>query len=122
MIPRASKALLVCGTAILGTLITVISRIAAHVAIGRLGGGSCCTSFMLGASHVDTHTAIGTNMQYSQCPAGSTNADCQAAFLGIYLTSQSSAYFEVRTTQRLGGRPWVQQLTREHGYGLQITI
>lgn len=39
--------------------------------------------------------AAGTNMQYSQCPSGSVNSACQAAFLGMYLTSGSSAYLEV---------------------------
>ncbi|KAG1849256.1 glycoside hydrolase family 55 protein [Suillus subluteus] len=38
--------------------------------------------------------AAGTNMQYSQCPSGSVNTACQATFLGIYLTSGSSAYLE----------------------------
>lgn len=33
-------------------------------------------------------------MQYSQCPLGSVNSACQAAFLGIHLTSGSSAYLE----------------------------
>ncbi|EGN92975.1 glycoside hydrolase family 55 protein [Serpula lacrymans var. lacrymans S7.3] len=43
----------------------------------------------------DTHLrSVGTNMQSGQCPAGSENAACQAAFLGIHLTSGSSAYFE----------------------------
>ncbi|KAG1800145.1 hypothetical protein EV424DRAFT_1265505, partial [Suillus variegatus] len=38
--------------------------------------------------------AAGANMQYSQCPPGSVNSACQAAFLGIHLTSGSSAYLE----------------------------
>jgi len=46
----------------------------------------------------DTHLrlggAVGTNMQSGQCPSGSENAACQAAFLGIHLTSGSSAYIE----------------------------
>ncbi|KAG2097978.1 glycoside hydrolase family 55 protein [Suillus discolor] len=42
----------------------------------------------------DTILAVGTNMQYSQCPPGSVNSACQAAFLGIHLTSESSAYLE----------------------------
>jgi hypothetical protein len=33
-------------------------------------------------------------MQSSECPSGSVNSACQAAFLGIYLTSGSSAYLE----------------------------
>lgn len=40
--------------------------------------------------------AAGANMQYSQCPPGSVNSACQAAFLGIHLTSGSSAYLEVQ--------------------------
>jgi broad specificity polyphosphatase/5'/3'-nucleotidase SurE len=39
--------------------------------------------------------AAGTNMQSSQCPSGTVNSACQATFLGIYLTSGSSAYLEV---------------------------
>ncbi|KAL4069057.1 glycoside hydrolase family 55 protein [Scleroderma citrinum] len=48
----------------------------------------------------DTHircmfyAAAGTNMQVAQCPSGSQNTNCQAAFLGIHLTSGSSGYFE----------------------------
>ncbi|KAF9218921.1 glycoside hydrolase family 55 protein [Gyrodon lividus] len=46
----------------------------------------------------DTHLrlggAVGTNMQSVQCPSGSVNTACQAAFLGIHLTPGSSAYFE----------------------------
>lgn len=45
-------------------------------------------------SHVRLGGAAGTNMQYSQCPLGSVNSACQAAFLGIHLTSGSSAYLE----------------------------
>ncbi|KAG1814274.1 glycoside hydrolase family 55 protein [Suillus subaureus] len=45
-------------------------------------------------SHIRLGGAAGTNMQYSQCPSGSVNSACQAAFLGIYLTSGSSAYLE----------------------------
>ncbi|KAG6373189.1 glycoside hydrolase family 55 protein [Boletus reticuloceps] len=40
------------------------------------------------------YLAKGTNMQEANCPAGSVNTPCQAAFLGIHLTSGSSAYFE----------------------------
>jgi hypothetical protein len=36
-----------------------------------------------------------TSLQRTQCPSGSINAECKAAFLGIHLTSGSSAYFEV---------------------------
>ena len=42
------------------------------------------------------HLAVSTNMQYSQCKNGTMNANWQAAFMGIHLTSKSSAYIEVR--------------------------
>lgn len=45
-------------------------------------------------SHIRLGGAAGTNLEDSACPAGSVNANCQAAFLGIHLTSGSSAYFE----------------------------
>ncbi|KAG9310404.1 glycoside hydrolase family 55 protein [Chiua virens] len=48
-------------------------------------------------THISTnkaHLAAGTNMQEARCPPGSVDTDCQAAFLGIHLTSGSSAYFE----------------------------
>ncbi|OJA12371.1 hypothetical protein AZE42_04340 [Rhizopogon vesiculosus] len=45
-------------------------------------------------SHIRLGGAAGTNLQGAQCPPGSINADCKAAFLGIHLTPGSSAYFE----------------------------
>ncbi|KIJ60156.1 glycoside hydrolase family 55 protein [Hydnomerulius pinastri MD-312] len=45
-------------------------------------------------SHVRIGGAAGTNLQNAQCPSGSVNTACQAAFLGIHLTAGSSAYFE----------------------------
>ncbi|KAH7884163.1 glycoside hydrolase family 55 protein [Phlebopus sp. FC_14] len=46
-------------------------------------------------THLRRHDlAVGTNLQNAQCPSGSVNANCQAAFLGVHLTSGSSAYFE----------------------------
>ncbi|OAX38483.1 glycoside hydrolase family 55 protein [Rhizopogon vinicolor AM-OR11-026] len=45
-------------------------------------------------SHIRLGGAAGTNLQRAQCPSGSVNADCKAAFLGIHLTPGSSAYFE----------------------------
>lgn len=41
------------------------------------------------------YLAVGTNMQAAKCKNGTVNTACQAAFLGIHLTSGSSAYFEV---------------------------
>ncbi|EJD46953.1 glucan 1,3-beta-glucosidase [Auricularia subglabra TFB-10046 SS5] len=39
--------------------------------------------------------AVGTNLQNPQCPKGSQNTGaCMAAFLGLHLTKQSSAYLE----------------------------
>ncbi|KAL4069050.1 glycoside hydrolase family 55 protein, partial [Scleroderma citrinum] len=40
------------------------------------------------------YAAAGTNMQIAQCPSGSQNTNCQAAFLCMHLTSGSSGYFE----------------------------
>ncbi|KAF8549350.1 glycoside hydrolase family 55 protein [Imleria badia] len=45
-------------------------------------------------THIRLGGAIGTNLQSADCPSGSVNAACQAAFLGIHLTAKSSAYFE----------------------------
>ncbi|KZP07111.1 glycoside hydrolase family 55 protein [Athelia psychrophila] len=45
-------------------------------------------------SHVVLGGAVGTDLQSAQCPKGSTNTDCMAAFLGIHLTVGSSAYLE----------------------------
>jgi glucan 1,3-beta-glucosidase len=48
----------------------------------------------------DVHTRIGgakgTNQQVAQCPQGSVNPQCFAAFLNVHVTSSASgAYFEV---------------------------
>jgi hypothetical protein len=40
-------------------------------------------------------TASGTNLETAQCPPGSDTTSCMAAFLGLHLTSGSSAYLEV---------------------------
>jgi glucan 1,3-beta-glucosidase len=42
-----------------------------------------------------SHVALGTNLELSTCPAGSSSSDCFAAFLALHLTPQSSAYLEV---------------------------
>ncbi|EIW85955.1 glycoside hydrolase family 55 protein [Coniophora puteana RWD-64-598 SS2] len=46
----------------------------------------------------DTHMrfggATGTNLANPQCPQASRNAACQASYLGLHLTSGSSAYIE----------------------------
>lgn len=52
-------------------------------------------SFVYGLNNATLHPAIGTNLQYADCPVGSVNPSCQAAFLGIHLTPHSSGYFEV---------------------------
>lgn len=51
--------------------------------------------FAHGTRSDSSSLAAGTNLQRTQCPSGSINADCEAAFLGIHLTPGSSAYFEV---------------------------
>lgn len=45
-------------------------------------------------SHVILGGAIGTDLESAQCPEGSTNTACMAAFLGIHITADASAYFE----------------------------
>ncbi|PCH38148.1 glycoside hydrolase family 55 protein [Wolfiporia cocos MD-104 SS10] len=50
-----------------------------------------------GAGMWDSHiryTPDGTNLQTSQCPAGSDSNSCFAAFLALHLTSGSNAYLE----------------------------
>ncbi|KAI6105107.1 glycoside hydrolase family 55 protein [Pisolithus croceorrhizus] len=59
--------------------------------------------------------AAGTNMQASQCPSGSVNTNCQAAFLGIHLTSGSSAYFE-------GTWVWTADHDLDAGNSAQISV
>ncbi|KAG6330106.1 hypothetical protein ID866_8982, partial [Astraeus odoratus] len=45
-------------------------------------------------THIRLGGAAGTNMQYAQCPSGSVESNCQAAFLGMHITSGASAYLE----------------------------
>ncbi|KAN0101177.1 glycoside hydrolase family 55 protein [Tylopilus felleus] len=45
-------------------------------------------------THIRLGGAVGTNMQHANCPSGSVDPACQAAFLAIHLTPGSSAYFE----------------------------
>lgn len=66
-------------------------------------------------THIRLGGAAGTNMQASQCPAGSVNANCQAAFLGIHLTSGSSAYFE-------GTWVWTADHDLDAGNSAQISV
>jgi hypothetical protein len=40
--------------------------------------------------------AAGTSLQTANCPSGSDNKACFAAFIGLHLTASSSAYLEVR--------------------------
>ncbi|KAI5990344.1 glycoside hydrolase family 55 protein [Pisolithus marmoratus] len=51
----------------------------------------------------------------SQCPSGSVNTNCQAAFLGIHLTSGSSAYFE-------GTWVWTADHDLDAGNSAQISV
>ncbi|KAI6146888.1 glycoside hydrolase family 55 protein [Pisolithus tinctorius] len=51
----------------------------------------------------------------SQCPSGSVNANCQAAFLGIHLTPGSSAYFE-------GTWVWTADHDLDAGNSAQISV
>jgi glucan 1,3-beta-glucosidase len=45
-------------------------------------------------SHLRIGGTAGTNLQSGQCPTGSQNSACLAAFMGLHLTSSSSAYLE----------------------------
>ncbi|KIJ60520.1 glycoside hydrolase family 55 protein [Hydnomerulius pinastri MD-312] len=45
-------------------------------------------------SYIRLGGAAGTNLQISQCPAGTLSSECKAAFMGMHLTSGSSAYLE----------------------------
>jgi hypothetical protein len=66
--------------------------------------------------------AKGTNLQDANCPFGSVNTACQAAFLGIHLTSGSSAYFEVRRVNLFMPTSCIHRMIRGPGYGPQTTI
>jgi glucan 1,3-beta-glucosidase len=61
----------------------------------RLGGGA----FRLGLFDplADISKAAGTNLEGSNCPSSGSGgtANCMAAFLGLHLTSASTAYLEV---------------------------
>ncbi|KAI9065088.1 glycoside hydrolase family 55 protein [Trametes sanguinea] len=45
-------------------------------------------------SHIRLGGAAGTNLLVANCPAGTTDPSCSAAFLALHLTAQSSAYLE----------------------------
>ncbi|EIN07504.1 beta-1,3-glucanase [Punctularia strigosozonata HHB-11173 SS5] len=45
-------------------------------------------------SHVRLGGAAGTNLQSAQCPSGSDNNACMAAFLAFHITSAATAYLE----------------------------
>ncbi|KAI0724043.1 exo-beta-1,3-glucanase [Cerioporus squamosus] len=71
-----------------------------------------------GAGMWDTHIrlggAAGTNLLVSNCPSGSQNADCSAAFLALHLTPQSNAYIE-------GAWVWLADHDLDSGGSKQIT-
>jgi glucan 1,3-beta-glucosidase len=45
-------------------------------------------------AHIRIGGTAGTNLDLAHCPSGSQNAACQAAFMALHLTTQSSGYFE----------------------------
>ncbi|KDQ52486.1 glycoside hydrolase family 55 protein [Jaapia argillacea MUCL 33604] len=45
-------------------------------------------------THVRFVVPVGTDLQQSNCPTSNPNNNCYAAFLGLHLTSASSAYLE----------------------------
>ncbi|RDX56567.1 exo-beta-1,3-glucanase [Lentinus brumalis] len=71
-----------------------------------------------GAGMWDTHIrlggAAGTNLLAGNCPSGSQNPDCSAAFLALHLTPQSNAYLE-------GTWVWLADHDLDSGGSKQIT-
>ncbi|EIN07518.1 exo-beta-1,3-glucanase [Punctularia strigosozonata HHB-11173 SS5] len=45
-------------------------------------------------SHIRLGGAVGTDLQVSQCPSGSDNSACMAAFLALHITTDATAYLE----------------------------
>ncbi|KAI0647237.1 exo-beta-1,3-glucanase [Trametes meyenii] len=72
-----------------------------------------------GAGMWDTHIrlggAAGTNLLVSNCPAGTTDTSCSAAFLALHLTPQSNGYFE-------GTWVWTADHDLDSGGSRQTTI
>ncbi|KAI0372846.1 exo-beta-1,3-glucanase [Pilatotrama ljubarskyi] len=72
-----------------------------------------------GAGMWDTHIrlggAAGTNLLVSNCPAGTTDVSCSAAFLALHLTPQSNGYFE-------GTWVWTADHDLDSGGSRQTTI
>ncbi|KAI0082779.1 exo-beta-1,3-glucanase [Panus rudis PR-1116 ss-1] len=70
-----------------------------------------------GAGMWDTHIrlggAAGTNLQQSNCPSGSQNNACFAAFLALHLTARSNAYLE---------GTWVWLADHDFDGGNQVTL
>lgn len=62
----------------------------------RLGGGTW-TSFFVACQTEFFFPAAGTNLESAQCPSGGGGGttNCFAAYLGLWLTSGSTAYLEV---------------------------
>ncbi|EIW60068.1 exo-beta-1,3-glucanase [Trametes versicolor FP-101664 SS1] len=72
-----------------------------------------------GAGMWDTHIrlggAAGTNLLINNCPAGSNNAACSAAFMALHLTPQSNAYLE-------GTWVWLADHDLDSGGSRQTTL
>ncbi|KII88660.1 glycoside hydrolase family 55 protein [Plicaturopsis crispa FD-325 SS-3] len=66
-------------------------------------------------SHIILGGAAGTNLQNAQCPSGSNNDACMAAFLSLHLTAQSTAYLE-------GMWVWTADHDLDTGSSPQITL
>lgn len=72
-------------------------------------------------SYIRIGGAAGTDLQFAECPAGSQNTDCMAAFMGLYLTESSSAYLEgtwIWTADHDMEDPKLRQITVFTGRGL----
>jgi len=69
-----------------------------HFVRNRIGGGTWAFR-RLRASNSDIIQAAGTRLQASQCPSSGSGgiSNCYGAFLGLHLTSQSTAYLEVNS-------------------------
>ncbi|KAM5534110.1 hypothetical protein V8D89_012291 [Ganoderma adspersum] len=65
-------------------------------------------------SHIRLGGAKGTNLLVSDCPSGTVNEACSAAYLALHLTKKSTAYLE-------GTWVWTADHDLDSGGSLQIT-
>ena len=121
-IPLVNKGPLVSGTLISGKLYSLLRVVDSPLQSTDLEGVRAVLPSQYTTWTNRAYLAEGTNLRDTNCPAGSVNTACQAAFLGIHLTSRSSAYFEVRGVDLLIPTSCIYRMIREPGCGLQTTI